>query len=270
MFKRLRATFMIAAGVASLSSACGDAEEKQPQPERPAIADSAGATRQARESSALEVPRRAPEPVQVVQDAGVPVEAPTFDVDAELDRLALEAKKSPQAKVAFARALVEAGRLKEARVHIEDALDVAPESTQAWNLLGRIELSARDLDAAVVAFQRAAEEDPENTYAWNNLGYALIEQEKFDEAAAALENATAGAKPTAYMWNNLGMAYEHMDRIREARAAYRQAAAAGSAKGKANADRLEGVYSLEPAAHSTELLDHDVDEQDTSGEELGC
>ncbi|HUS68199.1 MAG TPA: tetratricopeptide repeat protein [Kofleriaceae bacterium] len=265
MFKRLRATFMIAAGVASLSSACGDAEEKQSQPERPAQV----ATHQARESSALEVPRRAPEPVQMV-DAGVPVEAPAVDVDAELDRLALEAKKSPQAKVAFARALVEAGKLREARKHIEDALDEAPESTQAWNLLGRIELSARDLDAAVVAFQRAAEEDPDNAYAWNNLGYALIEQEKFDEAAAALENATAGAKPTAYMWNNLGMAYEHMDRIREARAAYRQAAAAGSAKGKANAERLEGVHSLEPAAQPDAMLDHDVDEQDTSGEELGC
>jgi tetratricopeptide (TPR) repeat protein len=90
-----------------------------------------------------------------------------------------------------------------------------------------------------------------------------MEQNRFEEAATALENATSGTSPAAYMWNNLGMAYEHLDRIREARAAYRQAATAGSARGQANVQRLEGVTSLRPAAPaapSTSLLDtpHDA------------
>jgi Flp pilus assembly protein TadD len=267
MFKQLRATLMIAAGVASLSSACADGEDKKTAQPVPA----AQATHQAREGVGT-APRRAPEaPVQIAVDAGVPVEVPSTSPDQELDRLALEARKSPAGRVALARALVEAGKLREARKHVEDALDQVPESSPAWNLLGRIELGARDLDAAVVAFQRAAEEDPDNSYAWNNLGYALIEQENYDEAAAALENATSGARPQPYFWNNLGMAYEHLDRIREARAAYRQAAAAGSAKGKANVERLEGVRSLQPAADPPDDAPVGAnDDGDISGEELGC
>jgi predicted Zn-dependent protease len=104
-----------------------------------------------------------------------------------------------------------------------------------------------DFAAAATSFQRAVEEEPDNSFAWNNLGYAFIEQKNFEEAAAALEHATSGTSPTGYMWNNLGMAYEHLDRIREARAAYRQAAEAGSTKGEANLERLEGVTSLRPS-----------------------
>jgi Flp pilus assembly protein TadD len=247
MFRRLSAWHILTAGLIGLSSAaCGSgAREDASSHEKTAapIMPPSVAKAETELTSVKPPPAPAPEP-EVEPKPIVKTE------DEVLDQLVFDAERKPNdvhLRVRVARALLDAGKIGEARVHAERAIEVDEKSAGAWHTLGRIELAERDFEAAAASFQRAVEEDGENSYAWNNLGYALIEQQKFEEAAEALEHATGGTSPTGYMWNNLGMAYEHVDRIREARAAYRQAALAGSTKGQANLDRLEGVTSLRPA-----------------------
>jgi tetratricopeptide (TPR) repeat protein len=246
MLKRLSAWHIVTAGLIGLVPACGSGDEPKKK-EMPTIE----ATHQAREMPGTPkresdiadtkpvVPEKAAEPIE-----DKPVVKSSDEI---LDALTLAAERDPddvKLRVKLARALLDAGKIKEARGHAEAAVESDPESGAAYYVLGRIEMTANDMDAAADAFTKTVEKDEDNSYAWNNLGYIFIEQAKWEEAAAALENATSGAKPTDYMWNNLGMAYEHLDRIREARAAYRQAVELGSTKGQENLARLEGVTSL--------------------------
>ncbi len=247
MLKRLSAWHILTAGLIGLVPACGSGDKKSEKMETPSIVE----THQARETPGA--PKRdsdlagtkPAQPDKVVE----PVEEKPVVKSSEeiLDALTLAAERNPddvKLRVKLARALLDAGKIKEARGHAEAGIESDPESGAAYYVLGRIEMAANDMDAAAEAFSKTVEKDEDNSYAWNNLGYIFIAQEKWEEAAAALESATSGAKPTEYMWNNLGMAYEHLDRIREARAAYRQAVELGSTKGQANLERLEGVSSL--------------------------
>ncbi len=260
MFKRLSAWHILTAGLIGLVPACGSGDKSEK--EVPVIEATHQArempTQAKRESDLAEtkpvVPEKAIEP-----EGEKPVVKSSEEI---LDALTLAAERDPddvKLRVKLARALLDAGRVKEARGHAEAAIESDPESGAAYYVLGRIEMAGKDMDAAVEAFTKTVEKDEDNSYAWNNLGYIFIAQEKWEEAAAALESATSGAKPTEYMWNNLGMAYEHLDRIREARAAYRQAVELGSTKGQANLERLEGVTSLIPASQPDPDEDPHVD-----------
>ena len=255
MFRRLSAWHILTAGLIGLSSAaCGSgAREDVASHEKTAIASAIPPSVTRGGTELASVKPVAGEPVPAVEPEGEP-EAPAAIVkskDEVLDRLVFEAERDPDdvgARVRAARALLDAGKLREARTHAERAVEVDEESAGAWHTLGRIELAERDFAAAASSFQHAVEVEDENSYAWNNLG----------------------------------MAYEHVDRIREARAAYRQAAQGGSEKGQANVERLEGVTSLIPAApapaeHDGEVLPPE-DGQGSSGsaaitpqdEEPGC
>lgn len=250
MLKRLSAWHILTAGLIGLVPACGKGDRSEAK--TPVIE----ATHQARELPAnarreSDLAESKPMETAKIAEPEPEKEKPVVKSSEEiLDALTLAAERDPddvKLRVKLARALYDAGKLKEARGHAEAAIESDPQAGAAHYVLGRIEMAAHDADAAIEAFTKAVEIDEDNSYAWNNLGYLYIEQEKWDEAAAALENATSGARPTEYMWNNLGMAYEHLDRIREARAAYRQAVELGSTKGQANLERLEGVTSLVPA-----------------------
>jgi tetratricopeptide (TPR) repeat protein len=248
MLKRLSAWHILTAGLIGLVPACGKGDKSAAK--TPTIE----ATHQAREvptTAKRESDVADEKPVEPAKPAEPEPEKPVVKSSEEiLDALTLAAERDPddvKLRVKLARALYDAGKLKEARGHAEAAIETDPQAGAAHYVLGRIEMAAQDAEAAIAAFSKTVEIDEDNSYAWNNLGYLYIEQEKWEEAAAALENATSGARPTDYMWNNLGMAYEHLDRIREARAAYRQAVELGSSKGQANLERLEGVTSLVPA-----------------------
>ncbi len=253
MFRRLSAWHILTAGLIGLSPACSSGREDATSHRKihadqamPPLAEAGPDLTSVKPAAAS-----APAPVAEAEPAGKEVASPqAVDEDEVLDRMVFEAERKPadvELRVKVARALLDAGKVGEARVHAERAIEADQKSAAAWHTLGRIEMAEHDHEAAAASFQRSVEEAPEDSHAWNNLGYVLIELKNFEEAAAALEHATSGTSPAPYMWNNLGMAYEHLDRIREARAAYRQAAEGGSTKGQANLERLEGVSSLRPA-----------------------
>lgn len=249
MFRRLSAWHILTAGLIGLSpAACGSGAREDATSHEKTVAQVMPPSVAKAGAELTSVAPITPPPARAEPEIQPKVLARSKDE--VLDRLVFEAERKPDdvhLRVRVARAMLDAGKLGEARAHAERAVEVDAKSPGAWHMLGRVELAERDYAAAEVSFQRAVELDLENSYAWNNLGYALLEQSKFEDAAIAFEQATSGTSPTAFMWNNLGMAYEHMDRIREARAAYRQAAEAGSTKAQANVERLEGVMSLRPS-----------------------
>ncbi len=295
---RLSAWHILTAGLIGLSPACGSGarEDATSQGVEVAAMPPSVATAQPELTSVKPVPTPAPAPTPAEPEIQPKVDK---SKDELLDQLTFDAERKPddvRLRIRLAKALLDVGKTGEARTAAERAVEVDEKSPGAWHVLGRVEMAERDFAAASTSFSRAVQEDPENSHAWNNLGYTLMEQSKFEEAAAALENATSGTSPAPFMWNNLGMAYEHLDRIREARAAYRQAAGAGSAKGQANLERLEGVTSLRqgtvtsgststwqmsPMIAPHDAIEEQVEQDDDQGsgggagqepqeEELGC
>ncbi|MGE0869856.1 MAG: tetratricopeptide repeat protein [Kofleriaceae bacterium] len=214
--------------------------------------------------------------------AAQPVEQPVVLPAGYADALALGKQLVANASYARARAVFEhAAKLdkNQAAPHIElarlfittkeralairaanKAVKRAPDSSIAYNTLGRAELARFSYDNAIVAFRQATELDPDNVWAWNNLGYTYLQLEQYQEAADALAEATTRPGTTAYMWNNLGTAHEHLDQLDEAREAYEAGGAMGSKAAQASRKRLEGVDTI--------VVMRDDDDDQVSDEEV--
>lgn len=164
-----------------------------------------------------------------------------FEAAAKLDR------KSAVPHVEIARSYIDTSERALAIRHAKKAVKLAPESSQAYNTLGRAELLRHDYDGAELAFRQATELDPANVWAWNNLGLVYLTQKNYQEAVNALVEATSHKGVEAYMWNNLGSAYEQLDQLDDARDAFDSGAKLGSVAAKASRKRLEGVDSIKIA-----------------------
>ncbi len=161
-----------------------------------------------------------------------------FEAAAKLDR------KQPEPMVELARSYIATNEKGLAIKYANKAVKLAPESSQAYNTLGRAELLRFNYDAAEIAFRQATELNAENVWAWNNLGLVYLTRKNYQEAANALAEATSHKGAEGYMWNNLGLVYEQLDQLDDARDAFDNGAKLGSAVAKASRKRLEGVDTI--------------------------
>ncbi len=206
-----------------------------------------------------------PAPVAVVAPAALPVAPTKFD-----DALAQGKDLAAKGDTVNAREMFEAAiklDKKRAEPHIElarmfiatherglamaaanKAVKLAPDSSLAWNTLGRAELNRFNYDGAETAFEKAVEVNADNVWAWNNLGLVELQLKKYDEAAVHFTEATNRKGATGYMFNNLGIALEQLDRLDEARTAFEKGGGVGSSEAVASRKRLEGVKSIAIAA----------------------
>jgi predicted Zn-dependent protease len=164
-----------------------------------------------------------------------------FEAAAKLDR------KASAPHVELARSYIDKAERALAIRHAKKAVKLAPESSQAYNTLGRAELLRHDYDGAELAFRQATELDKDNVWAWNNLGLVYLTQKNYQEAVNALVEATSKKGVEAYMWNNLGSAYEQLDQLDDARDAFDSGAKLGSVAAKESRKRLDGVDSIKIA-----------------------
>ncbi len=164
-----------------------------------------------------------------------------FEAAAKLDR------KAAAPHVELARSAIDKAERALAIRHAKKAVKLAPDSSQAYNTLGRAELLRHDYDGAELAFRQATELDPANVWAWNNLGLVYLTQKNYQEAVNALVEATSHKGVEAYMWNNLGAAYEQLDQLDDARDAFDSGAKLGSVAAKESRKRLDGVESIKIA-----------------------
>jgi len=81
-----------------------------------------------------------------------------------------------------AEALVQQGRLHEAKTATEQGLQSYPSSVEGHNLLGIIETDQQDYPSAIEAFQRALKLSPSSIKTHNNLGNVYVALRQFDLA----------------------------------------------------------------------------------------
>jgi tetratricopeptide (TPR) repeat protein len=146
--------------------------------------------------------------------------------------------------VELARSYISTSEKGLAIKHASKAVKLAPESSHAYNTLGRAELLRHDYDAAIIAFRQATELNADNVWAWNNLGLVYLTLKDYPEAINALSEATNRKGAEGYMWNNLGLAYEQLDQLDEARDAFEAGSKLGSVAAKASRKRLDGVDTV--------------------------
>lgn len=156
-----------------------------------------------------------------------------------------------KARFNLGRVLMETDRYAEALEQIQTAVDLAPESSEAYRLLGRAHDGLGHTDDAIWAFRRAIVLDGRDVWALNNLGSVLIRSGRYGEALGPLARAVELEPRVATFHNNLGVALERTGHPRAAAAAYRAALEADSTYGKAavslaRVEQLTESPALEP------------------------
>ena len=92
-----------------------------------------------------------------------------------------QSSKSP-ANFQQVEALVQQGRLDEAKAQMQDELQRNPASVDGYNLLGIIDSDEQDYSDALASFQKALQLAPTSTKTHNNLGNVYIAQKRMDLA----------------------------------------------------------------------------------------
>ena len=106
-----------------------------------------------------------------------------------------------EARRNLAMALMNSGRLTEAKDHIVDVLRLSPEDTWAYVLLGNIYSNQEnDPDSAERYYRKALEIDPKDVFALTNYAALKIERKDKVAAQALFEQAIASepTKPNSY------------------------------------------------------------------------
>ncbi|MBL8825995.1 MAG: tetratricopeptide repeat protein [Planctomycetaceae bacterium] len=114
------------------------------------------------------------------------------------------------------------GRHAEAVAHIQRALDLGSRHTGLYNNLGAALRALGRNDEAIVALRQSLDLDPRNAGAWNNLGNALKETGQLDQVQAAYQRAVELDPKLADAHDNLARLFQHQHAIDRAIHHYRQ------------------------------------------------
>ena len=134
----------------------------------------------------------------------------------------------PAALAEFSSACVKLECYETARIALQRAIELTPESAALWHRLGNLlREQLQRYDEAEQAYRQAIALDPKSAYAWNGLGdLQLYRLQRYDEAEQAYRQAIALDPKSAYAWNRLGDLLQYrLQRYDEAEQAYRQAIA---------------------------------------------
>jgi tetratricopeptide (TPR) repeat protein len=119
--------------------------------------------------------------------------------------------------------LVQAGKIQEAILQFEQALQIRPDYPQAHNNLGNRLAQSGRIQEAIAHYEQALRIKPDYVEAHNNLGVVLNGQGKVPQAIAHYEQALRIEPDSAEVHNNLGVALSHVGRVQDAIAHFEQA-----------------------------------------------
>ncbi|MEN6472889.1 MAG: tetratricopeptide repeat protein [Syntrophaceae bacterium] len=122
----------------------------------------------------------------------------------------------------------------------------APPTAIDYNAEGIREAKAGKMEEAAVLFEKAVQAHSDNFNAWNNLGLALRKIGKNEEAVTAYQRAITVKPDFALVYKNLGIVLEQMGKKKEAADAYRRyselnPSAADARTAREKAETLIGV-----------------------------
>lgn len=129
--------------------------------------------------------------------------------------------KHAKALVNLSRVVLEQNRPAAALDFAEEAVVVAPKSSEAWRVLGNVRSELRVFDAAADAYRRALALNEQDYWSMNNLGQLMIRQGRYEDALPPLARAVQLEPGNAVFQNNLGVALERNGHLVEAAEAYR-------------------------------------------------
>lgn len=95
-------------------------------------------------------------------------------------------------------------------------VEVSPQDSNAWNMLGRSLLALNEPEAAANALETSIKLYPANSMAYNNLGLALWRQYKYDDAAVQFRKQIVINADDHYAHSNLGMMLRDQRKCKEA------------------------------------------------------
>jgi len=120
-------------------------------------------------------------------------------------------------------ALLQQGRMNEAIIHFQKALQINPDYVDAHNNLGNLLLKMGNVDEAVGQYQKALQINPDYAAARNNLGNLLLQKGEVDEAIAQYQKALQINPGYAEAHINLGGAQFQKGKVDDAIAQFQQA-----------------------------------------------
>jgi tetratricopeptide (TPR) repeat protein len=128
------------------------------------------------------------------------------------------------AMTGLARALAKLGRVDEAKIWLNKALQSNPQNYRAWYQIGLL-AAGSDLPAAQSAYEKALAIQPNFPGGQRDLGILYFRQKNYAGAAEHLEKAAELGIKDAPLCNFLGIAYSRTGRVRRAVESYREALA---------------------------------------------
>jgi tetratricopeptide (TPR) repeat protein len=120
-------------------------------------------------------------------------------------------------------ALLQMGRVDEAAIHFQKALEVQPQYAEARNNLGNVFFQKGRVDEAVADYQRALEINPKLPLARYNLGVAFLQKGRVSEAAGHFQGALQIEPDFVKAHYNLGITLVQLGRVSEAIGHYNKA-----------------------------------------------
>jgi protein O-mannosyl-transferase len=120
-------------------------------------------------------------------------------------------------------AFLRIGQLEESLAHLQKALAIDPTYPEAHNNLGNTLLQMGRVDEAIAHYNKAVEIDPKYVEAHNNLGAVFLQIGRREESLAHLQKALEIDPENGEAHNNLGNTFLRIGRVDEAIAHYSKA-----------------------------------------------
>jgi tetratricopeptide (TPR) repeat protein len=120
-------------------------------------------------------------------------------------------------------ALLQMGRVDEAAIHFQKALEVQPNYAEARSNLGNVFFQKGRVDEAVANYQKALEINPKFALARYNVGVAFLQNGRGHDAVEHFQGALEIEPDFAKAHYNLGVTFVQLGRVSEAIAQYNEA-----------------------------------------------
>ncbi len=133
----------------------------------------------------------------------------------ELDRALQLAPNSDEGYRRLGNAYLASGRSEDAIQAFEKALKINPYYWRNYIVLGQAYFQIGDNDKALKAWSRITELEPDNSTGYMNVGAVYFRQGKYEECIPFIQKALK-LRPTADLYSNLGTAYFFLKRYDEA------------------------------------------------------
>jgi serine/threonine protein kinase/tetratricopeptide (TPR) repeat protein len=146
----------------------------------------------------------------------------TAEAVAELKRALEVAPNSDEAYGRIAWAYLNSGRSTDAVQYFQKAIEINPYYWMNYNNLGNAYYQIGDFAKAAEQYRKVIDLDPGNPFAYNNLGAVLLQSGRFEEAVAPFQKALEFS-PDGQAYSNLGIAYFYQKKYDQAIAAYEKA-----------------------------------------------